>query len=511
MSFTRYAKVEVQEILEVKGSPHQIKTASLTHMGGYEDYRTQDGFLYARIRAISSRVNKNHDAWPSVELAGDHSLISDSRVTSGTGFTVEANQDNRYGFSSFLGKPIFVDHNNTNPKRARGVIVDARLHVEPGTDDPYYKTADCHSSFKPATWVELLLEIDAKTFPRLAKAIIDGSKNPHQGIDGFSMGANVERSICSHCANVATAPDEFCKHIAAKGAYWDYKDPETGQKTSKRSFEFCEGVQFFEISAVFDPADETALIREVRASVEKEADEREAAVIQVPCPHCGSAAEMSTQSGYTACRNCGYTNQQGAAPQIGGDGAMSPGHITPDQTTMGPVDNGAWGPPHQGGMQKGAPDAGDDQYFGGKPGASREAFDNMVKKYGAEKAEEVYYATRNKHKGKGRTAAGMEDFTGEGNPYDAYTERRQDRPDISCPNCGKGDGVGFYGPVGGGDRSNAHCRRCGHSFNIGTDMPAGQTMDMTDYTDPRGLPAYGDPDQPQVPQNLGPVHQGSEN
>src|ERR1700747_378311 len=270
--FTRYAKVEVQEILEVKGSPYQIKTANLTHMGGYEDYRTEDGYLYARIRAISSRVNKNHDAWPSVELAGDHSLMRDSRISSGTGFTVEANQDNRYGFSSFLGKPIFVDHNNTNPKRARGDLVCARLHVEPGTHDPYYKTADCHPSFKPATWVELLLEIDAKTFPRLAKAIIDGSRNPHQGIDGFSMGANVERSICSHCANVATAPDEFCKHIASKGAYWDYKDPETGHKTSRRSFEFCEGVQFFEISAVFDPADETALIREVRASVEKEAD-----------------------------------------------------------------------------------------------------------------------------------------------------------------------------------------------------------------------------------------------
>jgi hypothetical protein len=272
MGFTRYATVEVQEILDLKGSATQQKTANLDLVSSYEDYRTEDGYLYARIRAISSRVNKNHDAWPSVELAGDHSIIGDSRLASGNGFTVEASEDNRYGFSSFLGKPIFVDHNNSNPQRARGVIVDARLHVEPQTDDPYYKTADCHPSFKPATWVELLLEVDAKSFPKLAQAIIDGSQDSSRGIDGFSMGANVERSVCSHCANVATSPDEFCKHIAMKGAHWDYHDPKTGRKTSKRSYEFCEGVQFFEISAVFDPADETALTREIRASVEKEAD-----------------------------------------------------------------------------------------------------------------------------------------------------------------------------------------------------------------------------------------------
>lgn len=265
---TKYARAEV---IEVKGSPTQIHTASLDKMGGYENFRTEDGFLYARIRAISSRVNKNHDAWPSVEIAGDPSIIQ-SKISSGEGFTVEAKKGAKYGFSTFVGKPIFVDHNNSNPQRARGVIVDARLHVEPNTDDPYYKTADCHESFKPATWVELLLEIDAKTFPKLAKAIIDGSQDSKKGIDGFSMGANVERSVCSHCANVATNPEEFCKHILGKGKYWDHTDPKTGRKTAKRSYEFCEGCQYFEISAVFDPADETALTREVIASVMKEGE-----------------------------------------------------------------------------------------------------------------------------------------------------------------------------------------------------------------------------------------------
>jgi len=54
-----------------------------------------------------------------------------------------------------------------------------------------------------------------------------------------------------------------------KGAMCDYIDPETGHKTSKKSYEDCYGIKFFEISAVFDPADETALIREVRSNVKE--------------------------------------------------------------------------------------------------------------------------------------------------------------------------------------------------------------------------------------------------
>lgn len=355
--FTRYANVEVQEVLELKGSATRITSASLDRVSSYEDYRTQDGYLYARIRAISSRVNKNHDAWPSVELAGDHSLISDARVSSGTGFSVEANSDNKYGFSSFLGKPIFVDHNNSNPKRARGVIVDARLHVEPQTDDPYYKTADCHTSFKPATWVELLLEIDASSFPKLAQAIIDGAQDSSKGIDGFSMGANVERSVCSHCANVASSPDEFCKHIAMKGAHWDYHDPKTGRKTSKRSFEFCEGVQFFEISAVFDPADETALTREIRSSVEKEADlgamadPNELQANNPPsgsmvCPMC-HGTKMYEGGMCPTCRGLGYISMnQGQTP--GTDGAYTPGRLGPSDMNLEPVGGGQYGMPNFG-------------------------------------------------------------------------------------------------------------------------------------------------------------------
>jgi ssDNA-binding Zn-finger/Zn-ribbon topoisomerase 1 len=65
-----------------------------------------------------------------------------------------------------------------------------------------------------------------------------------------------------------------------KGATHNYRDEKTGERRTAKSYENCYGVQFFEISGVFDPADETALIREVRAGVHKEA------AIDEPCPEC---------------------------------------------------------------------------------------------------------------------------------------------------------------------------------------------------------------------------------
>lgn len=38
--------------------------------------------------------------------------------------------------------------------------------------------------------------------------------------------------------------------------------------------------------------------------------------------------------------------------------------------------------------------------FGGKPGSAAKAKANMEKEYGAEKGEQVFYATKNKRKGK---------------------------------------------------------------------------------------------------------------
>lgn len=273
MAFTKYASFEVSQVLDVKGAPTKVRQAALDKIGEYHDYRTEDGYLYARIVAISSRVNKNNDGWPSVELAGGQEVWDKiaSKVAKTGSITLAANPKDEYGYSTFVGKPIFVDHHNSDPKRGRGVIVDSKLHVQNAKTaaehlDPYYSSTKVDSEHLPPTHVELLLEVDAKSFPKLAKAIVEGAKDPKKGIDGFSMGCDVERSKCSHCGKVATSPMEYCSHIRMKGAHHDFvitSDDGSTRKESRKSYENCYGIKFFEISAVFDPADETALLQEL--------------------------------------------------------------------------------------------------------------------------------------------------------------------------------------------------------------------------------------------------------
>lgn len=228
---TKYANHEA--ILEIKTASERLpleegEGAMLSKFAKTQsEPDVEGGYVYVRTRAISSRVNKNNDGWPSEELAK--------------------------GYKTFVGRPVFVDHNNSDPRRTRGVIVDSKLHVEDDKVsglDPYYSTAP--DNHKPPTWVELLIEVDGKTYPKLAEAIKNGD------IDATSMGANIEKSICSVCANEATVPTEYCNHIKSKGATFEVV-ADNGEKMQKKAYEDCYGVVFFEDSFVFDPADETAL------------------------------------------------------------------------------------------------------------------------------------------------------------------------------------------------------------------------------------------------------------
>lgn len=231
----KYATVE-DSVLEVKESrtrlpwiPDSVPGASLARFASMEDTPLQegeDGYLYVRARAISSRVNKNNDGWPSEELAKS--------------------------YKTFVGRPIFVDHNNSDVSRTRGVIIDSRLHVEDEKTsalDPYYATAP--DNHQPPTWVEILMEVDAKTFPDLAESI------RKKEVTATSMGANIEESVCSVCENKATAPSQYCAHVKQKGATFEI-EADNGEKHHKKAYEDCYGITFFEDSFVFDPADETA-------------------------------------------------------------------------------------------------------------------------------------------------------------------------------------------------------------------------------------------------------------
>src|SRR3954468_11324624 len=162
MAFTKFAHFEDAEVLELKGAADRQRLASLDKLSDYDDYRTDDGYLYARIIAISSRVNKNNDGWPSVELAGGQKFWDD-HVQPGLdkhgSVVLETDPNMKTGYSTFVGKPIFVDHHNSDTKRARGVIVDSKFRVQTAKTsglDSYYSSEDVDDEHLPPAQVELL-------------------------------------------------------------------------------------------------------------------------------------------------------------------------------------------------------------------------------------------------------------------------------------------------------------------------------------------------------------------
>jgi predicted RNA-binding Zn-ribbon protein involved in translation (DUF1610 family) len=272
VAFTKYATVE--EIIEVKSSKDRLLQNGLEKFAALKSgIHEEDGYLYVRCRAISSRVNKNNDGWPSEELmkAAD----------------------------TFVGRPIFVDHNNDDPRRTRGVIVEASVHVEDDEkvsafDDYYASAPDNH---KPPTWIELLMEVDAKTYPKLAKAIKNGD------IDAVSMGANIDLSVCSVCANEATSPSEYCNHIKQKGITFEIEGS-NGERIRKKAYEDCFGIVFFEESFVFDPADPTA---------DAWLDKKAKIALEGTCPKCGNenldvltTNRTSGMPSKVGCDSCGW-------------------------------------------------------------------------------------------------------------------------------------------------------------------------------------------------------------
>ena len=177
------------------------------------DFKPEPGYVYAVSRAISSRVNANYDGWPVDQI--------------------------KKSYKTFIGRPIYVEHNNSDPERARGVILDA-----------VYRESKLASGITDGS-VYCLMEVDADNFPKLANAIMEGQLN------AVSMGADVEGTQCSACGKYASKPAEYCAHIPRlKGrTVTVYKQ---GKRIESLVYESCIKPNFFELSFVFDPADESA-------------------------------------------------------------------------------------------------------------------------------------------------------------------------------------------------------------------------------------------------------------
>ncbi len=119
--------------------------------------------LFVKVLAIKKdEVNENGDSFPEKEL--------------------------KKSAETFIGVPVFCNHQNDNIENARGKVVHAWY------DDD-------------ADGVYTINMVDAVAYPSLARGIEEGY------IIGTSMGCSVEASVCSVCGNVAETADHYCDHV----------------------------------------------------------------------------------------------------------------------------------------------------------------------------------------------------------------------------------------------------------------------------------------------------------
>lgn len=209
-------------------------------------------YIFEAVRAVTAEVpNENGDAFTRGELLRfDHKL--------GTPI-----------YGTFVGKPHHINHKTDNPKTARGVVIAAHYHDEAppldicpscGTktasvenrDEPGISCKKCGTVVKDE-FVELLLAVDTKKDATFAEAVRRGSLN------GLSMGCLCGFTDCSICGNRARNASQFCSHIKSGNKKKMFKTA----SGMKMAFEKCGEVTFTEISRVDQPADPTALQREI--------------------------------------------------------------------------------------------------------------------------------------------------------------------------------------------------------------------------------------------------------
>ena len=157
----------------------------------------------------------------------------------------------RKATSSFVGVPVFTNHQNTDVEKSRGKVV--------------------HSWWdEDRNGIMIIARVDAQAYPQLARGIKE------KYILGTSMGCQVQYSLCSVCHNYAETPDQYCEHIRerktrqisanSKCSYHDKgkeaecpicncKKGETNKfKYDGKSFEYNYGIKFIENSFVVNPA-----------------------------------------------------------------------------------------------------------------------------------------------------------------------------------------------------------------------------------------------------------------
>lgn len=138
-------------------------------------------------------------------------------------------------FQTFNRKCCFEGHDNQDPRKAKGVIVDSSMVYLPKYD----------------LWkIQLLTMWDRTKDSKLVQGILDRTK------DGYSMGASVMKFSCSVCGREDTMDARRCDHMKQMGSTWGAE--------RRLSSQLCQGTCFFEASNVGKtPADPTAFSDDV--------------------------------------------------------------------------------------------------------------------------------------------------------------------------------------------------------------------------------------------------------
>lgn len=225
-------KKEILKRSETLKIPGMTKTAKIIPVALKEE-----DFLYIRDRAVSAGNVIPQKDGSAISVPIDdyykdferYSKICRNANQNGDFFSEE---ELKKTYKSFIGKSVFVDHDNENVEKARGIIIDAVWNDR-------------------GKYVELLEAIDRKAYPELARAVELGYAN------STSMGCRCGSSICSICGNIAKTEDDFCEHVLNyKGSTYN----------GLPVFEDNRDIEFFENSIVCEPADPEAKILEKVAS-----------------------------------------------------------------------------------------------------------------------------------------------------------------------------------------------------------------------------------------------------
>lgn len=213
----------------------------------YKISRDPSDYLLIPARANSiGRLNANLDGWTYDEL-----------VSFRPEFGVRT-------YATYNNKPHFVEHQSSRYEVARGFVLDSHLNLDNDATDEVKEDVFKTLGFEPTKdgFVETIIAMDTTKDPSLADAYKTGA------IDTFSMGADVESTICNICGNVATSTYQFCDHVRDKHTRREYR---MDDGTYRVAGELCVGTVFQELSVVSDPADKTAVIQDGLLQIQKAA------------------------------------------------------------------------------------------------------------------------------------------------------------------------------------------------------------------------------------------------